>query len=143
MTYISKELHEYEDVNITVLAFDYNGKWFINCYPPEYGEPYFIVYDGSLDQHKRKARISIKEPKYINCSDDPTPEWIMSSDDISELISIMKTNVKDIYKGSVFDMTLWEFMLMRYKNEMDEWAHFEFDVPLDYPMPDYTKLETR
>lgn len=143
MINLSKELYEHEDVNFTVLPFDYNKKWFINCYPPEHGEPYFIVYDGYLEYHKRKARISIKEPKYIHCSDDPTEEWIMNSNEILELISIMKTKVKDIYEGSELDITLWEFMLMRYKREMDEWAYFEFDVPLDYLMPDYTKLETR
>ena len=132
MFLLSNELGENE--NVSVVPMPYNGEWMICCFPTEYNDPSFTLYHGALLEHDKKARISIKEPKYIHCTDDPTAEWNLTDDEKLKLMNVLKSPSEHGY-------SIWENILRSYKREMDNWAHFKFDVPMDYPIPDYTKLK--
>lgn len=136
----SKELTEYDGIMFTVLPFEYNNEWYISCQPPLEHEPYFIIQNGGYSSHTKKARISIKEPKYIHCSDDPMEEWILNDEEKIKLIELLNLPCKKVYSYEKSELTLWEFMLAEYEyNSESKIARYR--KVLGLPMPDYTQLK--
>ena len=91
---------------------------------------YVRVANGSFSDYKRGytkcSRISLLKPEYIHCSDDPTPEWILSDAEKLMLMEVLRDN--------------YNRLIYQYKFQTDG----VFDNPIDITgleIPDYTQLK--
>lgn len=136
----SKELTEFDGLMTVVLPYWYNHKWTIACNTPIDHEPYFIMYYGSIMEHDKKARISIFKPEYVHCTDDPTPEWILTDEEINEMIGIFNLPCKETDPALDSDNTVWKNMLIDYEFTSESDNPYYKNI-VNRELPDYTKLE--
>lgn len=136
---ISNELHESAccDKIITChfnnddpLTGVVNMMVFINPPDPDYGKLYMRVANGPfpdpLKGFTKYSRISLTEPKYIHCSDDSTPEWILNDNEKKILMEILAPE--------------WNNLLHYYKTQTEAIIGKSINIE-GLPMPDYTKLK--
>lgn len=117
--------------------------------PSGYNNKYFKYLNGASYQKADKvARISMLNPVYLEHVDyDSKDNWKLTSREKKELVNLMnQTNKK-------YDpCTNWQAVLITYNEDnfaidFDETINGTFDkaefpdaFPIDFPMPDYTKL---
>lgn len=128
---LSKSLHEHSQIEGRVtINKDIEGlTWSIYLHPSIDIYPLqFQVYDNvDIFDAEKIARISMAEPKYIECGDSSKRKWILGEKE-KRLI------VDDISKH-------WELIKYIYYDELlGIYSEDELRFILDLPMPDYTKL---
>ena len=134
---VSAELHEvpycdaiigyhYTDSSIESVRID----MMVFITPSDSNLRYVRVANGSFSDYKRGytkcSRISLLKPEYIHCSDDPTPEWILSDAEKLMLMEVLRDN--------------YNRLIYQYKFQTDG----VFDNPVDITgleIPDYTQLK--
>ena len=104
---------------------------FITPPDPDYGGLYMRVANGGFQSEYRKgftkySRISLTEPKYIHCSDDSTPEWILNDNEKKILMETLAPK--------------WDYLLDFYEDQSIGMYGKTIHVK-GLPMPDYTKLK--
>lgn len=139
---VSKNLNEYLDGNDVVDRFyDINTSIFV-CPPlKDYGIYYFKYYNNALHFESTKvARISLLEPKYIIPEDNYKDIWILSDEEISELITKLKSMA--ILRGDNYPgCTVWEAIIQSYIYDGRTMGGITYPECLTKAtMPDYTKL---
>ena len=122
--------------------------------PAYYNNRYFKLYNSDIISRATKvARISFDHPNYLDhVNKDGKEDWILTLKEKRELLDILKQKDK---RG----FTKWQRMFMVYNNDN---FNIDFDdlisgdiskedynklvikrdaISLDYPIPDYMKLE--
>jgi hypothetical protein len=134
---VSRELSERTDVEAMCVRFRNTGSirciW-VNMPVRRHDLFYFKVFDADLFEATKCARISLLEPKYIRCSDNP--EWFLNEKEKKELMEILTSKSNTNHR-----ITNWQFMLYSYQSQL-EWAGYEDDIDIsNLQIPDYMKLE--
>ena len=99
---------------------------------------YMIVYQPSTDKY---CRLNLLKPEYIGYSDE---HLILTKDDIEKLYSILEYDGP--YGNRVKGMNTWQSILYHTNENYtlhDTRDYYYVPMPLDMPIPDYTKLLKR
>ena len=117
------------------------------------GNEYFKVYDSSSkEKAKRVCRILFREPKYVNHRrgrgvTKRMSNWIMNSNERDALVKFLN-KPSDI----LHELTVWQAAIVLFNNEkglprsktmenfINDLKYPEY-LPIDLPIPDYTKLK--
>lgn len=132
--YYSKELYEFPGCEcIASKCKDPRFKGFAFATPSVVENNwYFRIAD--LDRTK-SMRISMTSPKYIYRNDNVEHNWILTDEEKIALIEYL--NVPD---SIMITMTTWKSLIYYYNVQLDFYAPKLKRIPMDLPMPDYTKL---
>ena len=126
-----------EDVGLVGYTDPHN--YIISVRPPHYNDDLAIgvieMYNSNIIFHAdKKARISIWDSVYI-----PEPfswtnknKWYLNQEEINELIIFLKT--PSIFKP---EFTNWELLIREYNDQSFSCSD---ELPLDFQMPDYSKI---
>lgn len=142
-------------------AFSYKDKRIDVCVwvenPMAVDNMYFKYYDCSLyTMAKKVARIRLDKAVYVggNHKEGNKKKWILSDREKAELVELLKSP-SDRYNG----LSRWQEVIITYNDDNFNLNYMqtingEFDkaqrdpkmpkhlvpLPIDYPMPDYTKI---
>ena len=155
MIYLSDELKERDMLEELVFGFDetQNNWWIFITYPLDLDETklyYFrvLVYEGDdYTLPVKSARISMTEPKYILCSDDPY-QYFLNEEEKKTLMDILTKTYTGLdmyayqyeYQRIVDSITGWDYLLYKYQ-EQSRFINGTTHLIDGLPMSDYIKLK--
>lgn len=119
-----------------------------------YEEEYFKVYDNlSVSSAKKLARIKFRSPEYVVHTGS---NWELNSKEKKDLIKFLNESNKKVpyvknnweYAILMFNQEAYQdeesmedlVITIKEQSEMDESNPRKYYLPIDLPMPDYTKL---
>lgn len=124
----SRILDEFEELNYKV--YD-TQKYCIFSIPNFSNIPCFAVI---VDENKI-SRISLLEPKYIECEYE---NYILTKDEIEDVIKILNSSANDnLFKK---EYTVWRILLIEQNRELNNEIDNYININEDLSMPDYLKL---
>lgn len=132
-----------KEINSDLESFVFRNKNFILYTSPSENDDYIIKFCKlKNEQYEGVARISMKEPKYIDCEVD---NYILSKEDIKEFIEALKSDRMSLpyrYDDEEYPYTTWQ-LIIEELNFIYKMIELNKLIPRDLPMPDYTLLPTR
>jgi hypothetical protein len=142
---ISQELTEAYGVDALIwVARDVN--WSIWLHPATKSDMvYFQLFDSKdMFVSKKCARISVKSPEYITCSDDFRERWILDDHEKATLCNILNKEYIVWAGPNRYDhsgRTIWETLLETYVEQVMYTGYIgDLSYVPSLPLPDYTKL---
>ena len=129
----SRVLDEMDELNYKVYI---NEKYTIFSIPNFTNNPCFAVFIGDNED---VARISLLEPKYVECEYE---NYRLNKEDIKEILHILSISANDLLFKK--DLTVWQILLIEQNRELEgevdnngnPFPHIDENLPI----PDYYQL---
>ena len=135
---LSRELTEFSQIDARIYNDDSEYDWALHVYPPIERDEimYFVIYDKCLiddvrSENTKMARISMRAPEYITCTDSSKESWILNENERAHLYDILTAD----------NEKTWDNLKYFYAHEMNWYDDRKINLD-DLAMPDYRLLPT-